>query len=105
MIECQFRQRVDIKPARLGGVIRSHSFSMTSIDEANEHDAHRMTARVAGGVAKRAKLLDNDIRDAGLFLQFPQGPDFGRLTVIDETAGKGPTALVRRITSLNQQYL
>lgn len=81
-----------VEPSNGGGVaLRGELVAITG-DEPDIEDGDNVTARVAAGGADGADLFEEDLRDAGFFLEFAKGGGLEVLVLADESAGKGPGA-------------
>src|SRR5262249_25405361 len=66
-------------------------------DQCIIHDADRVPAWVAPGIAEGAQLLEAHAREPGLFPELAPRGDFQRLVLLDQAARRPPPALQGRI--------
>src|SRR5215217_3430030 len=82
----------DIKPADGGGVALRGELVAVAGDEADVEDGDGVAAGVAPGSANGNDLFEEDLCDAGFFLEFAEGGGLEVLVLADESAGQGPGA-------------
>ena len=105
VVERQPAQPLDVPPPRLLRVVPPGDLGPDARNDPRERQADRPAPRVAPGRVEESQPPDpaGDLQP-GLFLQFPPGPDLGRLVDPQEAPGQGPAPGERLPLPQHQQH-
>src|SRR6516164_1497916 len=104
VIESEFRRMSEREPADFGRVVAGARLQSVRIEQRHVGDADDAPARIALGIAERAKLNEVLRAHVCFFEQLAPGRSVERLVNLDEPARNGPAALERLVLAANEQH-